>query len=538
MEPSLVVWTSALIVFALLVPGGRGRSIQSTVGDQDLIAAEQLPGVHYTVKIHPIPSLAPLPPSPSPALNPNPEVPVTPYVAAAAVANLSSSHLQLPMPPPFALLPPTFPPRQGLPPMPVVAVANDPANSAARMSQEKGMLFLGKNGNKKLPAMRSKLAGMIRGIYWTLDAAAASSAGGAGSVSSSSALQQTEQRNLKALADAEKWIKDLKLHRRVVHLEVDTARCGHNYLIRLDDGSEACAKQRRNYDQIQGEIFAYFLADLLQMRHHLPPTVLVKAVPSRLFEPVTQAIQRSPTWDPTKPFVITKYLTNLKPLLIPAILHPLIKSIVMKSQEALQQTGNTAAPEANGQPINSTIAEAVDPVISPRSQQLAQLSRAELRELLQWSDMVIFDYLLGNLDRLTNTAVNLQWHQGMLTMPVHNAFQTTSGSSDSSADGNFIFVDNESGLFHGYRLLDQYDRYLQPLLRSFCVFNKSTVNAVKKLHQSRSAGTQLMKMLATEYPKLIIHLPGIGPKTSRILQKRLRYVYSHIRFCEENYFLP
>ncbi|XP_055353375.1 four-jointed box protein 1-like isoform X2 [Paramacrobiotus metropolitanus] len=447
----------------------------------------------------------------------------------------------------------TVPPRfDHLPPF-----ESDPANFSGRIHGQKEMIFRLTDKKPVSLSKINKLSDVIRGIYWMLD-------------SPSVRIVHKSDANKRRFTDAEKWIKDVKTKRKVVKLESNGLYCGHHYLVTFDDGTLACTKQRSNYDQIQGEIFAYFLADLLDMRHYFPPTVLTKAGPSRLFATVMDAVHNSSTWDPAKPLIITKFLTHLKPIFLPKILHSLLKFIVNQTsyptsepqnqnsttvntttakqastdnehnQAGLEQ-GHTVDGTTGKEPVSGDIvpnhSASVDrspfvlPVISTRSSELANCTDKELRELEQWSDLVMFDYLVGNLDRISNLAVNLHWHQQMLSLPVHNIYQ-------SAEDGQFIFMDNESGLFHGYRLLHQYDKYLQPLLRSFCIFNKSTVQAVKKLHQSRNAGATLMKMLEADYPRLINRLPGIGPKTSQILQKRLRYAYKHIRFCEDNYYLP
>lgn len=422
---------------------------------------------------------------------------------------------------------------------------SDPSNFSARVAEQKDMIIGSYDRKPAGLTTISRLSDVVRGIYWTVDS-----------------LSAPPPSLTRRIDDAEKWIKDVKTHRKIIAMEYNGLRCGNNYLVKLDDGTLACVKQRYNYDQIQGEIFAYFLADLLGMRHYLPPTVLVKAAHNRLFESVMEHINQSPSWDPTKPFIITKFLNHLKPLYVPHILHSLVRSLVSSTVARPGRTYDThesiafpSSPELSliaGRSGTSTGSGGIRvdaggttenfemvpvsslpalPLITARSSELANMSVEDFRRLEQWSDLVIFDYLLGNLDRVVNNVVNLQWHQHMLSFPVRNVFQ-------ESEDGRFIFMDNESGLFHGYRLLDQYDKYLQPLLRAFCIFNKSTVNALRKLHENRNTGAVLMKMLQTEYPRLLNRLPGIGPKTAHILQKRIRYVYSHIRFCEENHYLP
>lgn len=331
---------------------------------------------------------------------------------------------------------PSFRPRPGFFPS-ASFPPRDLANISSRLSNQ-SQLIVGINNRKHsgLPTI-SKLNKVIRGIYWILDGLAATPF-------------HPDAIDRKVVSDAEKWIKEVKTHRQVVHMESNGPHCGRNYLVKFDDGSQACLKQRHNYEEIQGEAFSYFLADLLQMRHHLPPTLLTRAVRNQLFEGVMEQIHQSSTWDPTKPFIITKYITNLKPLYLPKILHPLINAIVGPPREipVSLDAGNTLIESGNRAEVllamNSTapspkpdkVLPADFPLISSRSQQLEQLSKDELRELVQWSDLFIFDYLLGNTDRIASLISNLQWHQQMLSMPVHNI---------ADDDGRFIFMDNESG---------------------------------------------------------------------------------------------
>ena len=199
-----------------------------------------LPGVHYTVKPGPITSA----PTSSPPLNPTDQVAspaaTPPSPEEPDTRNNASTVRAVPRVPPT--FPPLRPPTGGLIQPDRVS---DPATLSARPGPLNGLMVVGKNYAVKKSPVVNKLAGFIRGIYWLTEGLSSTS-------SPSQAAQQTVERTEKnVVIDAEKWIKDVRMHRRVVHLEMDGERCGRNYLIRLDDGHEACAKQRRNYDQIQ-----------------------------------------------------------------------------------------------------------------------------------------------------------------------------------------------------------------------------------------------------------------------------------------------
>ncbi|KAF4528227.1 hypothetical protein B566_EDAN016917, partial [Ephemera danica] len=55
-----------------------------------------------------------------------------------------------------------------------------------------------------------------------------------------------------------------------------------------------------------------------------------------------------------------------------------------------------------------------------------QDNTTNLRELAQWSDLIIFDYLTANLDRVVNNLYNLQWNPSMMEAPAHNLAQDVS----------------------------------------------------------------------------------------------------------------
>ena len=154
---------------------------------------------------------------------------------------------------------------------------------------------------------------------------------------------------------------------------------------------------------------------------------------------------------------------------------------------------------------------------------LGKKSLPELCDLLQWSDLIVFDYLTANLDRLVNNMFNRQWNAEMMNNPAHNLERTKGGS--------LVFLDNESGLFHGYRLLEKYHSYHESLLASLCVFRARTANAVKVLHKADSVGDELHKLFS-EGEVHHRHLPSIPEKNVSVLKDRLAKVYDQIVKCE------
>ncbi|KAK3801684.1 hypothetical protein RRG08_033870 [Elysia crispata] len=308
--------------------------------------------------------------------------------------------------------------------------------------------------------------------------------------------------------------------------------CGRmqNRLITFRDSSRACARYRLNTDQIQGEVFSYYLARLLNVSH-IPPTVLarVDSLSSRWRSVHLQLSLAQ--WADSKLVVLTKYIDGMSPSHIP----PEFRG---EGEEDLDRKASVPnfKIESNiaGEDQKGTDFRAVEnlpphfrPKLTPTVLGLGSKSRPELCQLLQWSDLIVFDYLTANLDRVINNMFNRQWNDQMMASPAHNLEQRP--------DGALVFLDNESGLFHGYRLLDKYAGFHRSLLGALCVFRPSTVNVVKRLRASQSVGTELQELFVREEPELHEQLAPLPEKNVKVLQERLEDVYNQIVACEKVY---
>lgn len=267
--------------------------------------------------------------------------------------------------------------------------------------------------------------------------------------------------------------------------------CGRmqNRLVTFRDASKACARYRLNADQMQGEVYSHYLARLLNITN-LPPAILL---PVNTLSDQWRAVHLDVTmaqWADGRLVVLTQWLEGLTPAHIP--------------QELRSDTRR----------------------LHPTRQVLAGKTGPELCELLQWSDLIVFDYLTANLDRLVNNMFNKQWNADMMNNPAHNL--------EKRQDGTLVFLDNESGLFHGYRLLDKYHDYHEALLASLCVFRERTARAVKALHRAGGVGQELHKLMAEseQHHRL---LPPIPDNNARVLKVRLARVYDQIVKCEQLY---
>lgn len=275
--------------------------------------------------------------------------------------------------------------------------------------------------------------------------------------------------------------------------------CGRmqNRLVIFEDGRRACARYRINTDQMQGEIFSYYLSRLLKVWNVPPSVALNPDLSDPRWSPVHDQVI-SAQWSDQKVVILTPWLEKLSHAYIP---------------EAFRQD---------------------DRAFHPIASHLEGKTPQELQELMQWSDLIVFDYLTANLDRVVNNMFNKQWNPDMMISPAHNLEKMGANSRSANKEGVLVFLDNESGLFHSYRLLDKYSHYHDALLRSLCVFRKTTSDIIKELHRDRNVGEQLMDLFEKQEP-LHGFIPRMPTSNIRQLQERIDSVYKQIVKCENTY---
>ncbi|GFS63559.1 hypothetical protein NPIL_120141 [Nephila pilipes] len=288
---------------------------------------------------------------------------------------------------------------------------------------------------------------------------------------------------------------DIKLWKRFLNttdvLKIEEG-CGRmqNRLVTLAEGGKSCCRYRHNNDQIQGEIFSFYLGRLLGLRNLSPSALaLVDAKTKRWSSAASQIALAQ--WSSERPVVLTQFVENLQPAYIP---HHFREKDKRRLHPIVQDLGN--------------------------------LTATDISELVQWSDLVIFDYLTANLDRVVNNLFNERWNPGMMKQPTHNLAKTP--------EGLLLFLDNESGLLHGYRLLEKYENFHRALLDGLCIFKKDTVEAVDKLHRG-SVEFMLKKSFLDSDPGMFDWLPFLPERSLKTLKKRIAHVLEHIRTCKSRF---
>lgn len=310
--------------------------------------------------------------------------------------------------------------------------------------------------------------------------------------------------------------------------------CGRmqNRLVTFKDGIQACVRYRQNTDQIQGEIFSFYVGRLLNLTNLAPSVVKVVDLKDKLWQSVAGDISTA-QWNTNRAVVLTQYIPSLESATIPEIFKPsnrhLNKIDVLKMSikdndigENSKQIMINKLKAKKDKHVQKDIEEPFDHIDLKLTKSTIQL----FVELAQWSDLIIFDYLTANLDRIVNNLFNYQWNVNIMDGPAHNLAR----KMDS---GLLLFLDNESGLLHGYRLLKKYNVYHSLMLDNLCVFRKRTVDALKSLYE-QSVGVKLSEMFHMKNNAVIRDiLPPLPEKNAKILHERIGKVLSQIEKCEQ-----
>ena len=276
------------------------------------------------------------------------------------------------------------------------------------------------------------------------------------------------------------------------HNVVDLVKgCGRepNRLVVFDDGSKACCRYRDlEWRELRGDIYSYHFNNMLGL-HNSPPAVAVQVkYRSAQWEQVTEAL-REAKWRDHKVVVMTKFVEEIIPEAIP--------SAFRKDDHVVDQND--------------------------------LISSDDRERLLQWSDMIVFDFIIGHSDRIFNTLLNLQWFSKMMDRNVHNLWKT-------KQDKRFLLIDNESGLWMGYKLgwcdeqkLEMQSRYLEKL----CLFRNSTVDRIRSLiyGNEESPRSQLEAYIKSVDPQSFAMFKTLSRKEGQEFELRLKKVENQINKC-------
>ncbi|XP_027028777.1 four-jointed box protein 1 [Tachysurus fulvidraco] len=285
--------------------------------------------------------------------------------------------------------------------------------------------------------------------------------------------------------DARSWRQRVR-RGRVVSLEPGCGRTS-NQLATFSDGSRACVRYGINSEQVQGETLSYYLAALLGITN-VPPLALLRLDGEQWMH--VRRRMEALQWTPSAVVSLSEWVAELSPAVVPAPFH--------RSGQGLR----------------------------PLLPQLQTKTKAELLELVQWSDLILFDYITANFDRLVSNLFSLQWDAKAMERDASNLLRTPRGS--------LVFIDNEAGLVHGYRVLDMWEKYHSAALSSVCVFRRKTARRVADLHRRRDTRARLLQLYRDSEP-LAPELGFLSDEHTRILQDRIDRIHEHILHCKEKH---
>lgn len=275
---------------------------------------------------------------------------------------------------------------------------------------------------------------------------------------------------------------------RIVKLETGCGRIS-NQLATFEDGSKACVRYGINADQVQGETLTYYLASLLGITN-LPPLVLSQlSSDSEQWQAVRTRVEGL-QWSERAVVSLTQWVSNLTGVVTPAPLRQ----------------------ESSG--------------LHPGLRQLWNQSTGELLELMQWTDLIMLDYLTANFDRLVSNLFSLQWDSRIMERDTNNLLKTPRG--------DLVFIDNEAGLVHGFRVLNMWEKYHETVLGSVCVFRRRTAQRLAELHRRRDVRTRLMEVYRDSEP-LSFHLGFLSDEHAALLQDRIDTLHRHTLHCKVKY---
>jgi len=178
---------------------------------------------------------------------------------------------------------------------------------------------------------------------------------------------------------------------------------------------------------------------------------------------------------------------------------------------------------------------------------LADLTLKEAAEVAEWSDLVVFDFLTGNYDRVSSMqdTAEKEDQPEILSETVHNL-------AKSSQTGGLWLLDNESGLFDAYTLLFpsqemgpaaqnealRFRAMQTDLLQTTCIFRRQTVDRVFNLYKAGDAAGLLDAFLSRAEPlyrELLEALPRTQQDAWREnFQGRVEEVWTWMKQCQED----
>ena len=255
-------------------------------------------------------------------------------------------------------------------------------------------------------------------------------------------------------------------------------RKGLNLVATLDNGEKVFLKQRRQF-RMQGELFSYHLNCYLDM-WNVPPTALgcISKSNGSWINNLTKPINSTAVGSAHTCYIITPYVKDTNDL------------VYMPDQIRWG---------INLETISTT----------PR----------ELNHFMEWSDMIVFDFLTGHSDRLTN----------MLFLP-HINFQIPLKrvpNLSKTLSGELILIDHDGTFHNGYlkaRISSSERQRQAHYLRTVSVFRRHTVQRLCALCSHEDPAAMLETYMSKRDPISILTASKLRPEDREDFKKRVSRV--------------
>ncbi|XP_064090573.1 uncharacterized protein LOC135204323 [Macrobrachium nipponense] len=343
-------------------------------------------------------------------------------------------------------------------------------------------------------------------------------------------------------------------------------KCGRpkNQWLEMASGEAACARYRYPDDcLLVGEVLSFYLSRVLGVGH-VPPVVLSQPSGAR-WQRVAKDMQRA-GWGDAPVVVLTPWIPDLVRDHMPSILVNALmegktlsaiatddlpeaglpnpkdvktKSSLKKKKKAaerdLLKAKDALVPDQKGLEAEESPQSASAGGVAP-PKDIRELSERDLIKLLQWSDLLVFDYLTANYDRVAymQDAAEKEGRLRVLSGTVHNLVRNT------KTDALWL-LDNESGLVDAYTLLygtadpvqsSRFNHFHRQMLESMCIFRRSTMEAILGLHRHPEPHAFLVDFARRHEP--LFHLlpdPLKNPLFAKYFPVRVGEVYQWMSAC-------
>lgn len=283
-----------------------------------------------------------------------------------------------------------------------------------------------------------------------------------------------------------------KIHKdKFVSLKRGCGR-GKNMLATLSDGTKVCCRYRDiQWRYIRGEFYSYHLNNFLGL-FNAPPASLVKVnYSSPQWEAVADEAKEA-GWKDHATIVVNLFIEELTDENFPLVL----RDDITVTQD-----------HTNG------------------------ISKSEKDRLLQWSDLIIFDFIVGHNDRIFCNLFNLQWNNKMMKKPVHNLLKRRK-------DNKLFLFDNESGFWMGYAIgrkePSKYELQAR-FLKKMCVFRDETIKRVKYLlHKGDSPSKWLQNYIKKMDRRSFQMIQSLDSNEKEEFESRLKLVIEQVKKCKQS----